>query len=126
MSHYYTIEELIDRLKYHGHCYDLNRLEMLQGLKEQWEYEREEMEAAQVEQTNNEVIENLEVFRDDILELIESIFESKLEEINSDSEDMVKSFPDNLAIILTQADIKRQVLTMTVNEIKRKITDKII
>ena len=126
MSHNYTIDELIDRLKYHGHCYDLNRLEMLQGLKEQWEYEREEIEAAQVEQNEKDVIENLEAFRDDILEIIESIFENKIKEINNDSEDMAKSFPDSLAIILTQADIKRQVLTMTVNEIKKKITDKII
>ena len=56
----FTLDELIDRIKYHGHQYGLTTLEILEGIARQIESDNEALEEQHSKDTDNAIVEALE------------------------------------------------------------------
>lgn len=117
----FTIKELINAIKYHGHQYDLTTLEILEGIARQIESDNEALEEQHEKEIDNQISNALTDRMTEINESIECIFENTLEDLKDDTEEMIKKFPKDQARLLIESDIKRQAITEFCNKIKNKI-----
>ena len=133
----FTLDELIDRIKYHGHQYGLTTLEILEGIARQVEDEKlqleQELENSLKEQVakgidgwkdkylDSEIDRVREIQNEELLQQLDRLFENTLDDINQESETMVKLFPGSKRKTLLESDEKRQVLTEFFNKVKKEI-----
>ena len=72
----FTLDELINAIKYHGHQYDLTTLEILEGIAIERERELEELEELHSKDTDNAISEALEERKELNLERIDLFVDS--------------------------------------------------
>ena len=93
----FTLDELINAIKYHGHQYDLTTLEILEGITRQIESDNEALEEQHEKELDELIEQAIDNERNKIDDKIDGLLENRLFELEDEGQkEVIKKFRDDV------------------------------
>lgn len=93
----FTLDELIDRIKYHGHQYGLSTLEILEGIARQIESDNEALEEQHEKELDELIEQAIDNERNEIDDKIDGLLENRLFELEDEGQkEAIKKFREDV------------------------------